>query len=318
MLDGPSNAWQGQTYYGRSQLKAAPFNVYAVGGYIFLAGLSGGAMIVSTIAEQAGHRDGVGRRGRFLSVLAPTIGSALLVWDLHTPQRFMNMMRIAKRTSPMSIGTWILLSFTAFAMPAAAAEAASSFVPRPNLLRRIARAAPVPAAVFGTGLGTYTAALLSATSTPLWAAAPRALATRFASSPIVTGASALALTEAQPRTRRALDVVTLAGLAVEATAAAMSHRIFERAGVAAALESPSGRAEYWGGQVAGTLAPAALKAVSLVAGRHGRALSSLASIAALAGSAVFRISIMAAGNVSASSPDVSMRFAQRDNLPRTQ
>ncbi len=318
MPDGPSAAWNGPTYYGRSQLKAAPFNNYVVGGYIFLAGLSGGSMIVSTIAEQAGHRDGVGRRGRMLSVLAPTLGSAMLVWDLHTPQRFMNMMRIARRTSPMSIGTWLLLGFSAFAMPAAAAEIAAPHVRLTGVLRRAARIAAVPAAVLGTGLGTYTAALLAATSTPLWAAAPRSLAARFASSTVLTGASALSLGETNPRTRRALDAVALAGLVTEAVAASISHRTYERAGVAAALDSRSGRIEYWGAHVGGTLAPAALKAVSLALGsRRGRLLSRLASIVAIAGSATFRISIMAAGDVSASSPDISLRFSQPANLPRT-
>ncbi len=315
---GASGAWSGPTYYGRSQLKAAPFNVYAVGGYVFLAGLSGGSMIVSTIAEAAGHDGGVGRRGRLLSLLAPTIGSAVLVWDLHTPQRFYNMMRVAKRTSPMSIGTWVLLGFAAFAMPAAAAELGAPYVRRAGLLRRIARVASMPAAVFGAGLGTYTAALLAATSTPLWAAAPRSLAVRFARSSIAAGASALSLTEATPRTRRALDAVSLIALTTEAVAASVSHRTYRRAGVASALDSPSGRVEHWGAHIAGTIAPAILKAAALALGsRRGRVLSGLGSLAAVAGSATFRVSIMAAGNVSASDPAISFRFAQPENLPRT-
>jgi formate-dependent nitrite reductase membrane component NrfD len=314
----PSKAWDGPTYYGRPQLKPAPFNNYVVGGYIFLAGLSGGSMIVSTIAEQAGHHDGVGRRGRFLSLLAPTIGSAMLVWDLHTPQRAMNMMRVAKKTSPMSIGTWILLSFTAFAMPAAAAEIAANYVKPSGLLRRLARIAAVPAALFGTGLGTYTAALLAATSVPLWAAAPRSLASRFASSTVATGASALSLGEGNPRTRRALDIVTLAALGVELMAAHQSHKTYERTGVAGALDSPAGRVEYWGGHVAGTMVPAGLKAAAVLLGpKRGRWLSRIASVAAMAGSATFRISIMEAGNISATKPDISFRFSQPENLPKT-
>ena len=319
MPDGVAKAWRGPTYYGRSQLKTAPFNNYAVGGYIFLAGLSAGSTIVATLAEQAGHRDGVGRRGRLLATLAPTIGSAVLVWDLHTPQRFLNMMRVAKITSPMSIGTWTLLGFSAFAMPAAAAEIAAPRLPAASgWLRRLARVASVPAALFGTGLGTYTAALLSATSTPVWAAAPRALAMRFASSTIATGASALSLGERNPRTRRALDVVALAALMTEAMGAKLSHRRYQEAGIASALDSPAGRTEFWGGHVAGTLVPAGLKALSLLVGsRRGRLMSRLASVGAIAGSATFRVSIMAAGDVSAASPDVSFRFAQPDNLART-
>ena len=47
MSDG---AWQGPTYYGRSQLKAAPFENWVVGGYIFCAGLAGASALISTIA----------------------------------------------------------------------------------------------------------------------------------------------------------------------------------------------------------------------------------------------------------------------------
>ncbi len=318
MPDGATSSWRGPTYYGRSQLKQAPFNNFAVGGYVFLAGLSGGSMIVSTIAERAGHAGSVGRRGRLIATLAPTLGSAVLVWDLHTPQRFMNMMRVAKRTSPMSIGTWLLLSFSACVMPAAAAELVADRTARPGLFRGLARAAAVPAAFFGAGIGTYTAALLAATSTPLWAAAPRALAVRFASSSIVAGASALSLGETDGRTRRALDLVALAALATEATAASASHRIYARRGVAEALDSPAGRFEFWGAHVAGTLAAAGLKTVALLLGpRRGRPASRLASVLGLLGSATFRVSIMAAGDVSARRPDISFRFAQPENLPRT-
>ena len=38
---GRRSGWSGPTYYGRPQLKSAPFNNWIVGGYIFLAGLSG-------------------------------------------------------------------------------------------------------------------------------------------------------------------------------------------------------------------------------------------------------------------------------------
>ncbi len=319
-----ARAWNGPTYYGRSQLKPAPFNNFAVGGYVFLAGLSGGSMLVSTVAELTGHgrrEDGglggaVGRRGRLLATLAPTLGSAVLVWDLHTPQRFMNMMRVAKRTSPMSIGTWILLGFSAFAMPAALAEVAADRTPWPSAIRRVARLAAVPASLFGAGLGTYTAALLAATSTPLWAAAPRALAVRFASSSIAAGAGALGLGEGDPRTRRALDVLAVAALATEAVAAEVSHRRCEQCGVGEALRSTPGRIEYWGAHVAGTLLPACLKAVSVLLGpRRGRVLSGVGSALSVAGSGLFRVSIMAAGDVSARDPNISFRFAQPDNLP---
>ncbi len=313
--------WTGPTYYGRPQLKAAPFANWVVGGYVALAGLSGASAIISALADltRGGRRDaeGVVRHGRYLALLAPTLGSALLVWDLHTPQRFYNMLRVAKRTSPMSIGTWLLVSFGAFSGVAAGAQFLADRVPGARWLRGAARAGSVPAAAVGMGLSTYTAALLSATSTPLWAAAPRALAVRFGSASVASGAAALSLAEPSGRTGRALDKIALAALALELAAGAASHRAYKRKGVAAALDGGWGRTEALGATALGTALPLGLHALSLATERHrSPGLSRLASLAVLGGSLLLRVSVMGAGDESAERPEVSFRFSQPDNLPK--
>ena len=313
---GQGTPWDGPTYYGRSQLKAAPFNNWVVGGYIFLGGLSGAAALLSAIAERARGREAepTTRRGRFLSMLAPTLGAGLLVYDLHTPQRFYNMLRLAKPTSPMSIGTWILMSFSAFSTLGTMAAEASRWLPRFSWLRRTARATQVPAAVAGVGMTTYTAALLSATSTPLWAAAPQSMAVRFGSSSLAAGAAALAMGHTG-RMGRTLDKVALLALAADLAATCVSHNTYRRTGVAPALEGDWGRVEKLGVTGMGTLLPMGLYAASLARGRSP-ALSTLAGIATLAGSAMLRVSIMAAGDESANRPEVSFRFTQPRNLPK--
>lgn len=310
--------WDSPTYYGRPQLKAAPFSNWVVGGYIFLAGLSGASAILSTVADLTRGRqaEGTVRRGRYLSLLAPTLGSVLLIWDLHTPQRFYNMLRIAKRTSPMSIGTWILMSFSGFAGATAAAQFAADHLGSGRRWLRAARAGQVPAALAGAGLSTYTASLLAATSTPLWAAAPQALAVRFGSSSVAAGAAALSFGEGSPRNRAALQAVTVAALAAELAATVASHRQYEASGVADAFDSGWGRAERLGATGAGILLPLGLYAASYALRRgRPRMLSRLAGAAVLAGSALLRISIMGTGDVSASRPEVSFRFSQPRNLP---
>jgi formate-dependent nitrite reductase membrane component NrfD len=311
--------WDGPTYYGRSQLKQAPFNNWVVGGYVFLAGLSGSACLLSAIADLTRGREAerLVRRGRYLSLLAPTIGSALLVYDLHTPKRFYNMLRIAKRTSPMSIGTWVLMSFSGFAMVSAAAQFASDRWPRLRWPRFLARAAHVPAAVAGVGLSTYTSSLLSATSTPLWAAAPRAQAARFGASSVVTGAVALALGERSRTLRRSMDSVALAALLAEYAAAEASHATYARTGVAGALQGVWGQVERLGATGLGNLAPIGLLAASKTLARRERGgLSTGAALAALVGGLLLRVSIMEAGDVSASDPSISFRFSQPENLPK--
>src|ERR1700684_2356794 len=85
---GTKDQWNGPTYYGRPALKEAPFNAWVVGGYVFLAGLTGAASILSTIADLRRGRPAAEtvRRGRYLALLAPSVGGALLIYDLHTPQ----------------------------------------------------------------------------------------------------------------------------------------------------------------------------------------------------------------------------------------
>ncbi len=304
--------WSGPTYYGRSQLKPAPFNNWVVGGYIALAGLSGASALIGAIAQarQGQAAQPLARRSRYLSLLAPTIGSALLVWDLHTPQRFYNMMRIAKRTSPMSIGTWILLGFTGPAMLAGAAQMLADLRPRLRWPWRLARAAQAPAALAGMGLATYTASLLASTSTPLWAAAPHSLAIRFGASSIASGAAALALGERARPSRRALDGLAVAALAVELAAGMRSHETYRAAGVEEALEGGWGRVER-GVTGLGVLLPLALKLAGPALGGRG----TLGNLAVLAGSLMLRVSIMEAGDLSARRPDISFRFSQPENLP---
>jgi formate-dependent nitrite reductase membrane component NrfD len=318
-MDG-KGAWSGPTYYGRSQLKPAPFENWVVGGYIFLAGVSGSSALLSAIAETMRGRKagGMARRGRYLSLLAPTIGSALLVYDLHTPKRFYNMLRIAKKTSPMSIGTWILMGFSGFAMLAAGAQLAADIAPKRRWLSRIASLAHLPAGLAGMGLSTYTAALLSATSTPLWAAAPRWMAVRFGSSSVASGAAALSLGERSPRNRRALDAIAVAALSAELAATMASHRTYERTGVAGALQGKWGVAEKLGATGLGVILPLGLQAATLALSRRRPGpVSDAACLAVLFGSLLLRVSMMSAGDTSASDPNISFRFSQPENLPPT-
>ncbi|MEH3146241.1 MAG: polysulfide reductase NrfD [Methylobacterium frigidaeris] len=319
----PGPAWDGPTYYGRAQLKPAPFENGVVGGYIFLAGLSGSSAILGALADATrGTEAGpLVRRARYTALLAPTLGSALLIYDLHTPTRFINMLRVAKATSPMSIGTWILMGFSGCAILTAAAQFAGDRGLAPRVAGPLARFAGWPAALLGAGLSTYTAALLSATSTPLWAAAPRALAVRFGASSVASGAAALALAEPPGPMRRRLETVTAAALAVELAGDASAALTYRRKGVAAATDGPAGWAGKAGAVGLGVVLPLGLYAARRWLDRTGRApeesraLPVVAGLAVLAGSALLRISVMETGDESAARPDVSFRFSQPGNLP---
>jgi protein NrfD len=301
-LGNERGRWDGRTYYGRSQLKPAPFNNLLVGTYVFLAGLSGGTQLLATALDlTCGQRaEPTVRRGRFLSLLAPMIGSACLILDLHTPRRFYNMLRLAKATSPMSIGSWILVAFGGFSALTAGAQFIADRVWGFGWLRYLAKGTQLPAAVAGMGLGTYTASLFSATSTPLWAAAPKSLAVRFGASSLASAAAAMGLREKSTRVGRDLDSIAVAALALELAATLASEDSYRR------LDS-----EPLTGDSLGTVLPLGLLMGSLIlTPRRSRLLTGAASLAILAGSLAMRLGVMAEGDRSARRPEVSMRFAQ--------
>jgi formate-dependent nitrite reductase membrane component NrfD len=283
-----------ETYYGRPALKPAPFNKYVVGGYVFLAGLSGKAQVLGTLLDFTRGEEAapVVRRARALSLLAPLVGGPLLIWDLHTPKRFYNMFRVFKRTSPMSVGTWILTAFSGF-----------SFL---SLIPGLGRVAQVPAAVAGAGLGTYTAGLFSSTSSPAWATAPRALSVRFAASSVASAAAALSLFATRRDVRQDLEAVCAGALAVELAATVAAEAEHRRVGLDRALDGPDGVIDRVGAVGLGVLLPLGLFGLALLTGGRSRALTGVASCAVLAGSLTMRVTTIGLGQESSRRPDISL------------
>ena len=109
-----------------------------------------------------------------------------LVHDLGRPERFLNMMRVAKPTSPMSIGTWILTAYGPGAGLAGAAELVRLLPGQGGALGRLAvalaRPAGLAAAAVAPGVAAYTGVLLADTATPGWHSAYRELPALFVSS----------------------------------------------------------------------------------------------------------------------------------------
>ncbi|HEX2700652.1 MAG TPA: NrfD/PsrC family molybdoenzyme membrane anchor subunit, partial [Acidimicrobiales bacterium] len=174
------------SYYGRPLLKAPVWKHY-IPLYFFAGGLAGASSTLALGAQRAGNEH-LARSARLASAAAAAASGPLLIADLGRPARFANMLRVAKPTSPMSMGTWLL---TAFA-PSAIAAGASQATGRAPRLGRWSGAA---AGALGPGMTTYTAVLVSDTSIPAWHGAHRHLAFVFAgSSAAAAGGIAMACT----------------------------------------------------------------------------------------------------------------------------
>ena len=99
------------SYYGRPVVKPAPWG-HEVAAYLFLGGVAGGSGLLAAGAQLTG-RTTLRRNARLSALVAVALGAVALVKDLGRPERFVNMLRTVKLTSPMSLGSWILSAFSA-------------------------------------------------------------------------------------------------------------------------------------------------------------------------------------------------------------
>jgi hypothetical protein len=208
------------SYHGQPVLKE-PVWTWEIPFYFYTGGLAGASAGLAWLAELRGNEE-LSRRAWGVAGAGILASPAFLISDLGKPQRFLNMLRMFKVTSPMSVGSWIL-SVSSATTTLAAANAWVGVFPR---LSKLARPA---AALFGLPLSTYTAALLANTAVPVWHEARRDLPFVFGSGAALSaGAAALALTP--PRHAAPARRLALAGAVLESgTNELMRHRLGEHA-----------------------------------------------------------------------------------------
>jgi hypothetical protein len=161
---------------------------------------------------------------------------------------------------------------------------------------------------------TYTAALLTATSTPLWAAAPRLLAIRFASSAMATGAAAVAIlavwSDGRVMLASSLRNIVVVALIVEFSTGVMSQPVYRDRGVDYPLRAnPWGPVHQVGVQLAGTMLPIVLYVLAGVDPASALDATVAASLCVFGGGLLMRGSVMLAGNLSARRPEDYFHFA---------
>ena len=136
------------SYYGRPIVKAPPWGD-EIGTYLFLGGLAGGSSLLG-LGAQISDRPGLRIASRMTAITATAVGGGALVADLGRPERFLNMLRVFKVSSPMSLGTWILSGFGVGSGVLAAIEVdrltGQKVLPL-GPLRRVLHALETPAAI---------------------------------------------------------------------------------------------------------------------------------------------------------------------------
>lgn len=286
---------QFRSYYDRPVIKPPVWKVPDVPGYLYLGGLAGASASMAALADATGQRR-LRRIGRLAAALGATASVGALIHDLGRPARFLNMLRVFKTTSPLSVGSWILAPFATLAAASAASELS-------GIAPRLGSAAGAGAAALGPAMTTYTAVLLADTAVPAWHDAHRHLPVVFAGSALASagGVGLLAGSQAGPARR-----IAVTGAVVELGATSAMERQIGLAGETYRC----GRA---GTVLRAARALTAAGAFGALLGRRSRAVSVLSGLLLNAGSAATRYGIFEAGMASARDPKYTV-VPQRERL----
>jgi formate-dependent nitrite reductase membrane component NrfD len=286
-----------RSYYGRPVIKP-PVWEPEVPMYFFTGGLGGASSLLSLTARMLG-RDEQAKRMLYVEFVSDLISPALLTADLGRPERFLNMLRVFKVTSPMSVGSWIL----AFSNATSGLAATLQFIDRAP---RVKLAAEIGAAILGPGLATYTAVLIANTAVPAWHSARHYLPFAFAAGSAASAGAAAVLVGPFEDTGPARRLA-VAGTGV---ALALSTVMERRLGFVAEPYSEGMPGRLNRGSKLLTAAGAAILATR---GKRNRNAAVVGAAMVTVGEVLFRFGIFFAGGESARNPKYTVT-PQRDRV----
>ncbi len=314
------------SYYDYPVLKA-PVWRWEIIWYFFFGGLAAGCYVIATIASLFGSKEdrAVVRTGYYLSLLAVLPCPPLLIKDLGRPERFLHMLRMFKFKSPMSMGTWALLSFSLFSGLTAVIQAARDGILGRWWGARMLAALPqrllaLPGTATGLFLGGYTGVLLTATSVPLWSRS-KVLGAVFISSAISTSSALISLVlriaGAPDHTLHKLERLEWTALLVEMTGILTFLRQSGRAARPLVGTAPAEHGRTFWSFVfgSGLVIPWLLQTFSLLNGqrknkkRNGRGM--LISLLVLMGGYFLRRTMIEAGHTSSKDARTTLWNAKR-------
>jgi len=157
-------------YYGQPVVKP-PVWTWEIPIYFFVGGLSGMSAVIAAAALQFHHVD-LARTAMWLAATGVVLSPILLIFDLGRPHLFINMLRVFKPQSAMSMGAWILTGFGACVVPGLIVLEVHALHMLAGAMDQFLRIAAglfiFGSAFFGMLLATYTGVLIGVTTIPAW------------------------------------------------------------------------------------------------------------------------------------------------------
>jgi formate-dependent nitrite reductase membrane component NrfD len=170
-----------EDYYNLPLLKP-PTWTWEVPLYFFVGGIAGVSAVIAFVGDLFHADPRMVRIALWIAMMGTVLCPALLISDLGRPLRFLNMLRVFKWRSAMSMGSWILSGFGGAAFLALAANELILYGIQSPLLPPLRWAGEFAGAVTGLLLASYTGVLIGATAIPVWHENRRLLPAHFLTS----------------------------------------------------------------------------------------------------------------------------------------
>jgi hypothetical protein len=282
-------------YYGIPLLKEPQWKP-TVPLYFFVGGAAGSAAVIAAFADWVGNEPKLAQDARWLAFGGAVASSALLIEDLGRPSRFINMLRVFKVQSPMSVGAWTLAAFGGVAAASAFANAAERRFGPSLPISIIGNASQALTAVFGLPFHNYTGVLIGATAIPVWHRNAGTLPIHFGMSGVQAGVSILELMGHLDS--RALNSLGI-GSAVYESLEGFNLESRDAPELRPLKRGASGWITRAGGVLSGPLALSLRLFAGSSGSRRSRSLRKWAAVCGVAGSLLTRYGWVRAGHSSA-------------------
>ena len=160
--------------------------------YFFVGGTAGAAALLAAVAGWRAQPS-IAHDARWIAAAGAILSPPLLIADLGRPARFLNMLRVFKLQSPMSIGAWTLVVFSIAAIGALISDELAMRVSDGPIVVTLATTTSAIAAATGLVMATYSGVLIGATAIPVWSSNVRLLPVLFSAASLGAAVSILEL-----------------------------------------------------------------------------------------------------------------------------
>ena len=294
------------SYHGNAVLKP-PTWTWQVPLYFFVGGASGVSGAIALVAHIAGNA-GVTRAALWVAFVGALISAPLLIADLGRPARFLNMLRVFKPSSAMSMGAWTLVAFSSAVSLGVACHELNLAGHGNNFVAVVEWLAEILAALSGLILASYTSVLLGVTAIPVWSENRKVVSAVFLGGALGSAAAALELLGFAIPATQYMGIAASSAELIIATIIELRDRYVDRP----LREGRAGFLVRGGAILAGPIS-----LLLRVLPEHNLHLHEIAALCFVAGALVSRYGWIAAGRVSALDPQALFQIQRHQTATKS-